>query len=408
MKACLLALFICALSGAAFGASKNVNLTVTNPTEATLDVIVQVKNKKGVIKQNIELGSVTQNQQATRSFKVDVDGQYSVNAFLHNSALVFDESRTVLKADPDPITSTTTLSIKHGNLLKIETAQTTLKNLFSDLGPELGFKPIQVNDGLQTVLGGLFLITPPNGNEKGVVHFKLTPAQFSNVTPTASFQYPQNDETNEVDMTSSFAAAAAATIPVVGQLGMNFSRDTLYKVKWEMRGFGPVEKVEPPDWSYARGLASLNTNDRDALCQALIENPTAQLLYVNKIYVINDARFEVKEGQRLEAGSKADAGTIVTGSAAYKFMDSTGSIKNYRTSILNIEGVRLSFTKTSAGAITGAFTCSATTDPGTGTLTAVGSSSNLPASAITKVYLNLRPRGNMLLSADMYEAMVNK
>src|SRR5437879_1428854 len=122
-------LVICliALCGTAIGRSKDINLTVTNPTETTLDVSVVIKNKKKIVKQEIQLGTLNQNGQITRRFKVDVDGEFTVNAFLHNSAQVFDETKTVLKSDPSPLATTTTLSIKYGNLLKIETAQTVLK-----------------------------------------------------------------------------------------------------------------------------------------------------------------------------------------------------------------------------------------------------------------------------------------
>lgn len=382
---------------------KTINLTVSNPTDARLKVNVLVKKSNGTVKRNLELGNVSTNAQVTRTFKVDVDGQFVISALIPGSAQVFEEAVSVLRDDPNPRAVTSTIVLT-GHTIDPERSAETLRNLFGRLGPNVGFSPIQVNDALRTVFGGLYLISSPSRDGDAVVHFKLTPTQFSTVTPPDQFQFPGNNDRSTLDILTSATSSVAVTVPVISQIGIDFSRTTAYRIDYELAGFGAVEKIEEAGSSYATRLAALSTENKNALCQSIIRHPTAKLLYINKIYVIQNARFETKQGQRIASGVRASASAIVTGNAAYEYSNEQGRITNFVASVVNIEGVELSFTAPSAGGVTGAVTCDAATSTlPRGLRSILGNIT--PGAGGLRFSLGVKPISNLSISRRTYEAM---
>lgn len=318
------------------GCPHDVELTLHNADSQALAPSITTKKSNGLNDRTISLGSVQPDASITQKFKVDDDGSFAVAAAIPSSATVFDEpSHTVTSSDPKPLTVNVQMKVSLGRRWDPSSVQAQLSNLFSQLGPDIGFKPVPVDLALDTYFGGLYVFGPEA--EGFPVKFQLNAGSFS--PKVQHLTYPSTSSQSSADMSRDLEAKISGSAPVFGKISTYTGTSDVYKFNFDMHGFGMVPKVEPDGWSYATALNGLSQQNRDSLCAALAGNSNSRLLYVNTMYVIQAATFDYQDAQKLSAGVTADAGSIVTASGAYTYSNSRRDNQSYQTSVINLAGV---------------------------------------------------------------------
>ncbi len=318
------------------GCPHDVKLTIHNADTLTLAPSIATKKNNGLTDATINLGSLQPGASITQEFTVDDGGSYSVSAAIPGSATVFDEpSRTVTSSDAKPLIATVEMKATNGRRWDATSVQAMLTNLFSQLGPDVGFKPVPVDSALDTYFGGLYVIGPEADGYP--VKFQLNAGSFS--SRVQHLTYPSTSNTSAADVSRDLEAKISASAPVYGKLSTYTGTSEIYKFNFDMHGFGMVPKVEADGWSYATALNALSQPIKDHLCTALSSNPGNRLLYVNTMYVIQAATFDYQDSQKLSAGANVDVGSVVTASGAYTYTNTKRDTQSYQTSVINISGV---------------------------------------------------------------------
>lgn len=322
------------------GCLKTVSLTVRNPTDAPHEVSVTVISKAGMRDPNpLQMGRVAPDQSLNRRFDVDNGGGFEVRSRLRNSAHVFKRHLSVTSRDPNPYPVTIDLEIQ-GQWVDESLQLSTIQGAFSDMGPNLGFRPIPVKNALETVFGALMIVLPPEKEKPAKKLFTLTPAQFGTPVKLSDFEYPDNGNTFKSYITQTIEAKVSAT-PLFGKLGLTMETGSAYEVEWSMSRYGMILKPEPADWSYLQGFSKLSLDVRMKILKLLADNPSAKLLYVNEMYVLNRASFRTKRGHKVSAGAEIGAASIVTASGTYDFSKSQLRKKEFNTTVLNAVGIEM-------------------------------------------------------------------
>lgn len=212
----------------------------------------------------------------------------------------------------------------------------------TQLGPNVGFTPIPLQNGLDTIFGALIVVpvaTPGSSSQPYL--FKLTPGQFSPKVAIADFRYPNDNVSSSMQIDGSFSSKVGATVPLYGSLSLDSSSSSVYKVNYTLSNFGMVEKPEPSNWTYSTGIQNLSAADKTRLYDALRNNPGSTLLYVNKIYVVQQVTFGVSQASKLAVDAKLDVGSVVTATGAYSFSNSSEKTTSFTETIVNIGGIAI-------------------------------------------------------------------
>ncbi len=318
------------------GCPHNVEVTLHNVDTQALAPTITTKKSNGLSDRTIGVGSIQAGASTTQKFKVDNDGSFGVTAAIPGSATVFEEpSHTVSSSDPDPLTATVEMKVALGRRWDAASVQAQLTNLFSQLGPDIGFKPVPVDLALDTYFGGLYVFGPEA--EGYPVKFQLNAGTFS--PKVQHLTYPSTSSTSSADVSRDLETKISASAPVYGKISTYTGTSEVYKFNFDMHGFGMVPKVEADGWSYVTALNALSQQNKDQLCAALSSNPNNRLLYVNTMYVIQAATFDYQDSQKLGVGVNADIGSIVTASGAYSYSNAKRDSQSYQTSVINLTGV---------------------------------------------------------------------
>jgi hypothetical protein len=325
------------------GCKTTVDLTVSNPTTVALQTYVVVKDSSGIEKNRIELGIIATNQNASAQFEVKHGGQFVLSASMPGSVELYSQPKTITGDESDPFTNSIALTLPINVINPAASAQ-QIQDALSRLGANVGFDPIPLQNGLDTIFGSLLVITPPNvANADEKIHFKLAPGQFSPRLSLSDFRYPDDTVSSTVEIDGSSSSKVAASVPMYGSLGVDYSSDSIYKVNFSLNGFGMVEKPDPTNWTYNTAIQNLSPADKAAFYKALLDNPGALALYVNKIYVVKRAHFDLTKGFKLSADAKLDAGSVLTASGAYNFSKKEDANKDFNDTIVNIGGIQIHF-----------------------------------------------------------------
>ncbi len=321
--------------------STTVNLTVRNPTEISQIPRVVILSDKGIERETINLGMLEPKQEVPRSMEVKDSWNIVIKSITDKGYGAWESAPITIPKKPDPFPLVVNLGF-NGNYLPDDSSSIgQIRNALSDLGPNVGFKPIDIRNALSTWFGSLVVMILPSKEQSEKILYLVQPSRFSNTTTYDQFIYPSTNSTNEVKVIGKSSAKLAASVPIYGSIGVNVSADNLYNVRWSMNGFGMVTKRDPDKWSYVEAIESLPNNEKKVIHEAMEQNPSAVMLYVNRFYVIRNADFFVKESRKLETGAKLSALSFVTADGAWTFESATESHQLYQDLVLNVGGIIL-------------------------------------------------------------------
>ncbi len=321
--------------------STTVNLTVRNPTEISQIPRVVILSDKGIERETINLGMLEPKQEVPRSMEVKDSWNIVIKSITDKGYGAWESAPITIPKKPDPFPLVVDLGF-NGNYLPDDSSSIgQIRNALSDLGPNVGFKPIDIRNALSTWFGSLVVMILPSKEQSEKILYLVQPSRFSNTTTYDQFIYPSTNSTNEVKVIGKSSAKLAASVPIYGSIGVNVSADNLYNVRWSMNGFGMVTKRDPDKWSYVEAIESLPNNEKKVIHEAMEQNPSAVMLYVNRFYVIRNADFFVKESRKLETGAKLSALSFVTADGAWTFESATESHQLYQDLVLNVGGIIL-------------------------------------------------------------------
>jgi hypothetical protein len=206
------------------------------------------------------------------------------------------------------------------------------------MGKDIGFDPVDLNDALASVFGGLFVFIPPSGNQTELQPlYSVSPAVFDRVVTADELHPNGGNVTDDVKISAQGASSAAANFPIFGKIGIDTTSNSVYEVSWTLSQFGMVDKP-PKNFTLAGGLQKLAQGDKDAICSRLKNNVGAEAIYVNQMYLIKSAVFQTTQGKQLTVGAKLDAGSIISGSTAWTFDNEGKHTSSFPDVVLNIVG----------------------------------------------------------------------
>jgi hypothetical protein len=324
------------------GCSTTVSLMIKNPTDIAQAPRVIVQDNKGIEKETINLGKLQPKGEIKREFKVSNNSNLLIKSSDNNGYDVCDFPPYSIPAKPDPYPLAVDLCIKPIYLPDDSQGPAAIGASLSKLGEYVGFTPLPIKNGLSTWFGALIVYVPPSDNSHELkLLYKIQPSRFLEKEVTLDeFQYPSTISSQETQVTGKSSAGLALSVPVYGSLGVDTNSENLYNIKWSMEGFGSVGIKEPAGWSLANAIKSLPENDKKIIFKALkVEGAT--LMFVNRIYVIKNADFSVKEGKKLSTNSKLNAMTFLTANGAWSFESANEAHKKYQELVLNISGMEL-------------------------------------------------------------------
>ncbi|MGD0920067.1 MAG: hypothetical protein ABSB22_26825 [Thermodesulfobacteriota bacterium] len=321
-----------------------VNLTVKNPTEVSQSPRVVILSDKNIEqdKDTINLGTLVPHKDTQRSFKVKHSYNVVVKSITGQDYGAWESAPYTIPKKPDPFPIVVDLGFNGTVIPNDSRAIDQIRNALLDLGPNVGFKPIDIHNALSTWFGSLVVMIPPlQGQPERILH-QVEPNNFCRPATTMDqFRYPETSSQNEVKVIGKSSANLAANVPVYGSIGVNLSADNLYNVSWTMNGFGMVNKQDPDNWSYVQAIESLSDKEKRTIQEAMQQNPSAVMLYVNQIYVIKNADFAVTESKKLAAGSKLSVLSFVTADGAWTFENAHTSHQQFQELVLNVGGITL-------------------------------------------------------------------
>lgn len=317
-----------------------VSLNLKNPTDIAQSPRVVVQNDKGVEKETLNLGKLKAKGQLHQDFKVPHSSTVVIRSSNDSGYDVCDLPGQTIPANPDPYPMSVDLCITGNYLPSDSQAMNAIKNALSDLGPNVGFMPVSVRNGLSTWFGALAAIVPASNDHPQKLLYLVQPARFAKKAITFDeFQYPLTVSSKEVQVAGKSSASLSASVPLYGSVGVDTASENLYNLKWSMNGFGAVTKQDAADWSLIDAITSLSDGEKELLYDALNKDKEAILLYINRFYVIKNADFYVKEGKKLATTAKLTASTFLTANGAWSFDSVTEAHQQFQDLVLNVGGI---------------------------------------------------------------------
>ena len=318
----------------------HVKLTVRNPQPVAQDVTVNILDDHSIRTSSLALGRVAADGgQVNQEFDVRHGYQLQITGTLPGGVQASPSPPRTVNSSPDPFVYSWDLELPQ--YLSDDAAEGTIQASFERLGPKIpGFDPISVDNALATWFGALIVVPVdpqthiPTGD---TLLFHLPPGQFGPSNTTAPFRYPPGSRHETIRITNTGAARAAAQFAGFG-LAVEGETGDVLEIEWLIDGYGVVQR-EDRNWNYIEGFNQLSPVLKQALFRALADNPSSQVIYIDKLYVINQATFNIKEARRLAAGMQLNALSIVTASGTYSFESTTARTKTRFTSVLNVGGI---------------------------------------------------------------------
>lgn len=337
MKRIFLMLVFSALLAAC---TTTVSLKLKNPTDVAQSPRVIVQNDKGIEKETFPLGTLQPKGELLREFKVPHSSNVVIKSSTDMGYDVCDLPPYSIPTKPDPYTLSVDLCVAGNWLPSDSQGITDIRKALSDLGPNVGFTPVSLKDGLSTWFGALAVLVPASKDRPKRLLYLIQPARFTGKAITLDeFQYPFTVSSKTTQVIGKSSAGVAASVPLYGSVGVDTNSESLYNLRWEMNGYGPVERKDSADWSLIKAITSLPVREKKLLYDILNEEKDAVLLYIYKIYVIKNADFRVKEGKKLSTTAKLTASTFLTTNGAWSFDSSDEAHQQFQELVLNIEGI---------------------------------------------------------------------
>jgi len=318
-----------------------VQLTVKNESQAALAGGVDVRDKNGVRTKEIQLGRIEPGAEHYQEFKVKNGSSFKVIGTLPGSAVVDPGNLVSVTGDQDPFPKTVSLQSRSRNL-DDSTSFKTISQSFKNTGTDVGARPLGLENALQTRLGALIVAVPRGEGQEPEILYSIDPKTLGvQVNTLDDVRFPGTNEVEEVNIKGQVATNASGSYGPLAHFGVNFHNDSVYELRWVLRGFGTYVKKEDSAKDYAVQYNLLPEEHRQQIAAHLEERPEAQIFYVNELYVLRNADLFIREAKKLSASAEFDAASLVSGSTAYTFENTNEKNHNYGPVALNYWGVRL-------------------------------------------------------------------
>lgn len=307
-----------------------VNLHIENKAGVEVELRAYAEHPKKA-PEEVALGNlVVDEERAKTGIHVPGEGTIALKAF-HLGQQVFQWRHSVSRLEE---TFVVAVVLQKGQQIQDpDDALSVINSVFGKLGEGQGLGPIGVENALMTTLGALVVM-----NEDGSTSYELSPQEFSSVVSYEDFKYFQAESSKHVEVTGEVGTSFGAALGVLAKMGLDVTGSGIYRVVWDMRGFGPFKKPEAPGWSLVGALTKLPLEQTNAYETALKNNPKSRLIYVNKIFAIETAAFSVLRASKNQG--KFDFGSnFFNGSAFWTFENSFQEVKSLKEVVINASGV---------------------------------------------------------------------
>lgn len=330
-----------------------VDLRLRNETRTTVEPRVEVLSASGARVQTLYAGLLAPNTSNVTRFKIKKGESFKVAAAIPGSCDLYKGAPTTVTGTSNPLTADVHIV---SQILFLDDSQAfdKLAQSFKQVGDDIGAAPINIQNALDTRIGALLVAVPSAGNQPPRILHVVEPNVLGvKVMELKEIDYPRTNETEQVTISGTSAAKAAANFGPIAHFGVAFDTAKLYQLKWVLRGFGQVNKTEDPRRTYVYRFNALPQERKTLIKDLLTKNPQARLYYVNRMYVIERAELFTKEGQKLSSTGELAPGAIATASGAYTFENTTEQNKGYGPVVLNYWGDELRWVESSTEALKG-------------------------------------------------------
>lgn len=311
--------------------STTVALRIENPSGSDLDVTISRLDSEGRQKQVYRQNSIPNNQSMERKLEMRPGDDLVVAAQLPGSVEVFRDSYTLTSADPDPLKRVVKLQVRRPR--PTSNPEAIFKTAFDILGRKIDIEPIPVANALRTIFGGLAVVDTSTVPPKVVT--MVYAQELKAETKPAEFHFPTRSSAQTLEISGKVAASMKASVPLVAALNATFQSEDLYQLRWEVKNYGPVMKENPASWSIGKALRELPPETKKNLERALASKSN-ELLWINKIVVVEAAFLETKKGKKLGVGADIAASQFVSGQFAYAFDESVEDKTLVGSCVLNL------------------------------------------------------------------------
>lgn len=323
------------------GCSATVNLIVQNEEKYPLSAKVIVNDEKGFEKESVSIGEIKGNTEARNSFKVKNGNSFKVLANIPESGIVYSGEQITVTGEVDPFKKEVVIKNRNKSLEDNKSFE-TLSRSFKNTGDDIGARPLDLQNALDTRFGALVVAIPSSNGIKGKILKSITPRELGvRMMTQEELRYPRTNETEQVEISGTFASKANANYGPIGNFGFAFDSESVYQMKWVLRGFGSINKLEDIEKSVQTQFNAMKEIVRSDIVDILRKNPTAKLYYINQMYVLERAEMFIKKARKVQANAEFDAANIVSGSAVYTFKEAEEKNNGYGPVAINYWGEEL-------------------------------------------------------------------
>ncbi|OJJ16727.1 hypothetical protein BKI52_33000 [marine bacterium AO1-C] len=312
----------------------NVKLTVKNAENFDQQVKVIIKSPKASEK---SFGILEANATDMFTFQANKKSDFEVQSSQPNSPIIFKSGNISISPGVKTFEKTITLK-KQGRALDDSKALNTLSASFKRLGPNIGANPLGLGNALKTIIGALVVVETYTNKPPRILKIVSPNILGVKVITLNDIAFPPTNESEKVEISGNNAIQAGVDIPLVAKFGFNFSKSSVYQMRWIMRGFGERIKEEDPEKNPAKKIAELNPDDQKEIEKLLAKNDRVKLYYINRYYVLKSAEAFVKKAKKLNTASNFNFSNIVTADGVFTFENSTEENKGYGPVVLNYWG----------------------------------------------------------------------
>lgn len=313
------------------------------PADPGFDIRVTAKIEKmkqdGSVKsmKTIEMGTVEAGKTLEKRLRFPLirNATVTATAYAKGAALGEVDKVTVQSFEKGPVNFVATLDNidRIGNDVPPE-----LREIFSEerFGKNIGFEKLSIEGALTSTFGALLVVTNPKPGEKQQILYRIPPAQFSCETKLDELQWPDDDAYTSVNISQEGHVKASVTIPVYGSIKYETAKSKIFAFNVAMKNVGKIAKV-CDKWTVATGLQRLPEVDKTQIAKIQGEYPTAQVIYVDAIYVIKEGTFNSSTGEEVTGSGETSIASMVYAGGGWRIGTAQTQKQSYN-GVVNISG----------------------------------------------------------------------
>jgi hypothetical protein len=317
-----------------------VNLALKNTTPAPLTPTVLVSSVREPNARTLELSSIPPGGILHETFSVQRNQRITVVATLPSSAEVFRESHEIGRSGR---AIEIDLMFKGGQLLKADAdVDQAIVALLSRLSQDSTANPVGLQDALDRAFGGIAVLKLSAANQSGVEPlYRISPAGFDHAVAKEDVEVQRNHDAGTVILNSTQLSDLINRSRLFRSADFTPELKALYRFNWDMNGYGFVYKTERPSFAISTAIKSLTQAQHADICKQLVQNPTAEAVYVNQIYLVKNLKIMFSEAQKIPRGVPLDSESVISDGIAYTFSNSKSFAHAYSNLVFGAAGTLL-------------------------------------------------------------------